>query len=79
MITNAGGFAVLSSDYPERYGIELVDLPPEIIEEMNGFLPDFRDRGNPIDLLGGDPCSGAATSCASTRSRPSRCSTSPSG
>lgn len=52
MITNAGGFAVLSSDYAERYGVELADLPPEVVEEMNGFLPDFWNKGNPIDLLG---------------------------
>ena len=52
VITNAGGFAVLSSDYAERYGIELVDLSHELIEEMNGFLPDFWNKGNPIDLLG---------------------------
>ena len=29
VITNAGGFAVLSSDYAERYGIEIIDLPVE--------------------------------------------------
>lgn len=52
VITNAGGFAVLSSDYAERYGIELVDLSHELIEVMNGFLPDFWNKGNPIDLLG---------------------------
>ncbi|HIH02972.1 MAG TPA: CoA-binding protein, partial [Methanoregulaceae archaeon] len=52
VITNAGGFAVLSSDYAERYGVELVDLPQEVVEEMNGFLPDFWNKGNPIDLLG---------------------------
>jgi acetyl coenzyme A synthetase (ADP forming)-like protein len=52
VITNAGGFAVLSSDYAERYGVELVDLPPGVVEEMNGFLPDFWNKSNPIDLLG---------------------------
>jgi acyl-CoA synthetase (NDP forming) len=52
VITTAGGFAVLSSDYAERCGIEFVDLPPAIVEEMNGYLPDFWNRGNPIDLLG---------------------------
>jgi acetyl coenzyme A synthetase (ADP forming)-like protein len=52
VVTNAGGFAVLSSDYAERYGIELVDLPCELVEEMNEFLPDFWNKGNPIDLLG---------------------------
>ena len=52
VITNAGGFAVLSSDYAERYGIELIDLPADVIEELNAFLPEFWNKGNPIDLLG---------------------------
>ncbi len=52
VITNAGGFAVLSSDYSERYGIDLIDLPQQIIEELNGVLPDYWNKGNPIDLLG---------------------------
>jgi acetyl coenzyme A synthetase (ADP forming)-like protein len=52
VITNAGGFAVLSSDYAERYGVEIIDLPEYVIEELNGFLPEFWNKGNPIDLLG---------------------------
>jgi acetyl coenzyme A synthetase (ADP forming)-like protein len=52
IITNAGGFAVLSSDYAERYGIEIIDLPREILDELNEFLPEFWNKGNPIDLLG---------------------------
>ncbi len=52
VITNAGGFAVLSSDYAERYGVEIIDLPQDVIDELNGFLPEFWNKGNPIDLLG---------------------------
>ena len=52
VVTNAGGFAELSSDYAERYGIEIVDLPRDVIEELNEFLPEFWNKGNPIDLLG---------------------------
>ncbi|MGB7788435.1 acetate--CoA ligase family protein [Methanoregula sp.] len=52
VITNAGGFAVLSSDYAERYGVEIVDLPASVVDEMNEFLPEFWNKGNPIDLLG---------------------------
>jgi len=52
VITNAGGFAVLSSDYAERYGIEIVDLPKDVLDELNEFLPEFWNKGNPIDLLG---------------------------
>jgi len=52
VITNAGGFAVLSSDYAERYGIDLIDLPPEVLKELNDLLPEFWNKNNPIDLLG---------------------------
>jgi acetyl coenzyme A synthetase (ADP forming)-like protein len=52
VITNAGGFAVLSNDYAEAWGIEIIDLPKEMIEEMNSFLPPFWNKNNPIDLLG---------------------------
>jgi acyl-CoA synthetase (NDP forming) len=52
VVTNAGGFAVLSSDYSERYGIDIVDLPAEVIAEMDQFLPEFWNKGNPVDLLG---------------------------
>ncbi len=52
VVTNAGGFAVLSSDYAERYGIDIVDLPADVIAEMNEYLPEFWNKGNPVDLLG---------------------------
>ncbi|QYZ78570.1 CoA-binding protein [Methanofollis formosanus] len=52
VITNAGGFAVLSSDYAEMYGLDLIDLPPEILAELNEFLPDYWSHANPLDLLG---------------------------
>ena len=52
VITNAGGFAVLSSDYAERYGIDLISLPPAVLKELNDLLPDFWNKNNPIDLLG---------------------------
>lgn len=52
VITNAGGFAVLSNDYAETWGIDIIDLPKPIIEEMNTFLPPFWNKNNPIDLLG---------------------------
>lgn len=52
VITNAGGFAVLSNDYAETWGIRIVDLPKELIDEMNAILPEFWNHNNPIDLLG---------------------------
>lgn len=52
VITNAGGFAVLSSDYAERYGIDIITLPQKVLKELNETLPEFWNKGNPIDLLG---------------------------
>jgi len=52
VISNAGGFAVLSSDYAEQFGIELVDLPDFIIRELDLILPPDWNRRNPIDMVG---------------------------
>jgi acetyl coenzyme A synthetase (ADP forming)-like protein len=52
VISNAGGFAVLSSDYAELFGIEMVVFPPAIIRELDAFLPSDWNRRNPIDMVG---------------------------
>jgi acetyl coenzyme A synthetase (ADP forming)-like protein len=52
VINNAGGFAVLSSDYAEQFGIEMVEFPPAIIRELDAFLPPDWNRRNPIDMVG---------------------------
>ena len=52
VITNAGGFAVLSSDYAERFGIELIEFPRALIAELDTILPADWSRENPIDMVG---------------------------
>ncbi|MDD1672798.1 MAG: acetate--CoA ligase family protein [Methanomicrobiales archaeon] len=52
VITSAGGFAVLSSDYAESHQVEMVALPDDVIEELNEFLPPVWSHHNPIDLVG---------------------------
>ncbi|HEY9246196.1 MAG TPA: acetate--CoA ligase family protein, partial [Candidatus Methanoperedens sp.] len=52
VISNAGGFAVLSSDYAEKYGLEMTDIPKEILDELNSFLTPEWSRENPIDIVG---------------------------
>lgn len=52
VITNAGGFAVLSSDYAERFGIELIGFPPELVTDLDSVLPADWSRENPIDMVG---------------------------
>ena len=51
-VTSAGGFAVLASDYAEAYGVDMVDLPDEVLRELNAFLPPFWNHSNPMDILG---------------------------
>jgi acetyl coenzyme A synthetase (ADP forming)-like protein len=52
IITNAGGFGVLASDYAERYGIGLVEFSPGLIQELDAVLPADWSRANPIDMVG---------------------------
>jgi acetyl coenzyme A synthetase (ADP forming)-like protein len=52
VISNAGGFAVLSSDYAEQFGIELVEFPPVILAELDTILPADWNRRNPVDMVG---------------------------
>ena len=52
VITNAGGFAVLSSDYAERFGIDLVRFPPTLVAELDAVLPADWSHANPIDMVG---------------------------
>jgi acyl-CoA synthetase (NDP forming) len=52
VITSAGGFAVLASDYAAINGIDLVSLPEEILTALNQFLPDKWNHQNPMDIVG---------------------------
>jgi acyl-CoA synthetase (NDP forming) len=52
VITSAGGFAVLSSDYAERYRVNMIELPLDIVEELNTFLSSAWSHRNPMDLVG---------------------------
>jgi acyl-CoA synthetase (NDP forming) len=52
VITNAGGFAVLSSDYAEQHGISMIEFSRELIQELDAVLPPDWSRENPIDMVG---------------------------
>lgn len=52
VITSAGGFAVIASDYAEMYGVNMIDLPSDAIVEMDRFLPAAWNRKNPMDIVG---------------------------
>ncbi|NYT05859.1 MAG: CoA-binding protein [Methanomicrobiales archaeon] len=52
IITSAGGFAVLSSDYAEENGIECITFSDSMIAEFDAILPPGWSRGNPLDMVG---------------------------
>lgn len=52
VITNAGGFGVLSSDYAEQNGIRMIEFPEAIVRDLDAVLPADWSRANPIDMVG---------------------------
>jgi acyl-CoA synthetase (NDP forming) len=69
ILTAGGGSGVLTADACEKMGLEVPNLPKEIIEELNQFLPSFWSHGNPIDITasGGIGGSGGADFSSITR------------
>ncbi len=52
VISNAGGFAVLSSDYAERYCVDLIEFSETLLKELDAVMPANWSRANPIDMVG---------------------------
>jgi acetyl coenzyme A synthetase (ADP forming)-like protein len=52
VITTAGGFAVLASDYAEQFSVDLPPLSPPVLEALDSFLPPIWNRANPMDIIG---------------------------
>lgn len=52
VMSNAGGFCVLASDYAEKYGLEIAELPADVLSELDGILTAEWSHENPMDLVG---------------------------
>ncbi|MBU2603611.1 MAG: acetate--CoA ligase family protein [Actinobacteria bacterium] len=52
VVTMGGGWGVLSADEVSRTGLELAELPQEVVDEISAFLPPYWSHGNPVDLVG---------------------------
>lgn len=52
MVTNAGGPAILATDYLVQNEGKLARLQRSTVLELNKVLPPAWSRGNPVDLLG---------------------------
>jgi acetyltransferase len=52
VVTVGGGWGVVAADAIQEAGLELPDLPPQIVTELDGVLPPRWSRRNPVDLAG---------------------------
>jgi acetyltransferase len=52
IITNAGGLGVMAADTLSDYGCEPVTLSEDTLKKLDGILPPFWSKRNPIDMLG---------------------------
>ncbi|OGR11968.1 MAG: CoA-binding protein [Desulfobacula sp. GWF2_41_7] len=56
IMTLGGGWGVITTDLCAENGLDVPELPEEIIERLNRILPPFWSHGNPVDIVGeGDP------------------------
>ena len=53
IVTAGGGWGVLAADACAKLGLDVVELPPGVLSELDSFLPAWWNRGNPIDLVAG--------------------------
>ena len=51
IISDIGGAAVLTADALAVSGVEPVRLSAELMERLDGILPPYWSRGNPIDMV----------------------------
>jgi len=51
IVTQGGGWGVISADLCEEAGLELPALDERVVAELDAFLPPFWSRRNPIDLV----------------------------
>ncbi len=55
ILTNAGGPAVLATDFLMKNEGQLAKLSPETMQALNSFLPQHWSHGVPVDVLGDTP------------------------
>jgi acetate---CoA ligase (ADP-forming) len=51
ILTNAGGPAIMCADACEAAGLAVPELPPEVREELAGFLAPHASLVNPVDMI----------------------------
>lgn len=55
VLTNGGGAGVMAADAAAYAHIDLADLSPAMVEQLNAVLPGNWSHGNPVDIIGDAP------------------------
>jgi len=53
-LTTAGGWGVLTADAMSSSSVQLMNLPPDLMSQLDDVMPPRWSRGNPIDVAGGE-------------------------
>jgi acyl-CoA synthetase (NDP forming) len=53
VVTLGGGWGVLAADFCSQAGLIVEALTPQMIEELDGILPPWWNRMNPVDMVAG--------------------------
>jgi len=61
IMTLGGGWGVVTADMCAEHGLEVPELPSEIIERIDKILPPYWSRSNPVDIVGENDPSIAVT------------------
>lgn len=52
ILTNGGGLGAMAADHADHIGVELAELSPATLRQLNKVLPAGWSRSNPLDLGG---------------------------
>ena len=54
VVTTAGGWGVITADAISEAKLDLMELPQDLEEKINKYLPPRWSKSNPVDLAGGE-------------------------
>jgi acetate---CoA ligase (ADP-forming) len=52
VLSSSGGAGALLADHSSEYGIPMAEFSPQTSEKLEGILPEFARKANPVDLTG---------------------------
>jgi acyl-CoA synthetase (NDP forming) len=52
ILTLGGGWGVVTADLCQEHGLEIPELPASLLHRIDGILPPYWSRANPIDIVG---------------------------